>query len=261
MLSFQCAFTMLDVLGFKNKLNSPDRARIFGDFIDITKDMYRTFDSKPSGDVLDLLRSGDEKVLLYSDTLIYFKAISSTTLPCDALVSAATFATRVISGCLEKQLLTRGTIAVGEIFYNKEPEVIAGPVVNEAAQHYEIGDWIGCHLAPSAVTVLDSVPDDRKPRTLSRFTEYSMPVVTKSGEVVRSRQWGLRWLEYQCEHMAEYSQYLYDGDLKSTIIAAKAAGTTEADATLQYYLNLLKKYSVGNPQAKAKVENTIGLYE
>ena len=87
-----------------------------------------------------------------------------------------------------------------------------------------------------------------------------MPVVTRTGEVIFSQQWGLRWLEKRCECISEYAKYLNSGDLASCVMAARESGANEADATRQFYIDNMRRYAANNPKAKTKVDNTLALY-
>jgi hypothetical protein len=253
---FQCALAMIDALGFKQKLDGVSRLDEFSRFLRVVEDLKRTFDSRPSDDVNDLLRRPDERVFLFSDTLLYTQGYATDVLPADALVSAATFVLRAIGQGLESGFLLRGSIACGEILTCDDPEAIAGPVINECALHYEIGNWVGCHLAPSAVEVMNNAPADRKERVDRRFRPLQMPVITKSGIAVESTQYALPWLDFQATIVAEHARYLFDGEMKSRVMAAIERGSNPREAARQYFLELLDEYATHNPNAWSKVEAT-----
>jgi hypothetical protein len=252
-----CAFVMLDVLGFKNKLNGPSRVEEFQRFVEVVEQLKRAFDSKATGDIGDLLKRRDERALLYSDTLIYWQDLASDMTAPDTLVSAAAFAMRTICAGLESGFMLRGAIAFGELLTCDNPEALGGPVVNECAQHYELGNWCGCHLTPSAVKVLDSTPAERKARTGPRFAKYRMPVVTKTNEIFFSEQWAVRWLDYQAEMLPRHAQYLFEGELKFRIHKARERREDERRAVKEYFVGFLKRYEQANPVAKGKVAATI----
>lgn len=255
--SRECAFVMLDVLGFKAKLNSPNRIQEFQRFASVAEQLQTAFDCRPSGDVNDLLRRPDERALLYSDTLIYWQDAGGELTAPDALVSASAFAMRTICAGLETGFLLRGAIASGQLLTYDVPEAIGGPVVNECAQHYELGNWCGCHLTPSACAVLASTPGNRQHRTGPRFARYRMPFVSKTGEVLMSEQWAVRWLDYQAEMLPKNAQYLFDGELKSRILGAREASQDEQLVVRQYFANLLRRYALENPIARGKVSSTL----
>ena len=252
-----CAFVMLDVLGFKAKLNGPGRADEFRRFVAVVEELKSAFDSRPSGDINDLLRRPDERALLYSDTLIYWQDIGPEIPAPDALVSAAAFTMRTICAGLENGFLLRGAIAVGELLTCEVPEAIGGPVVNECALHYELGNWCGCHLAPSAATVLESTPSHRQHRTGPRFVRCRMPIVSKTGATLFSEQWVVRWLDYQAESLPQHAQYLFDGPLKEGILSARLAGQDERSAVRRYFVEFMRRYAEANPAAREKISATL----
>ncbi len=251
-----CALVMLDVLGFKHKLDGPDRVAEFERFVAIVEEVLGAFDSKftPPNPMVGLLRSSDERALLGSDTLVYWQDVSDEVPPCDALVSAATFAIRAIGRGLENGFLLRGAMAVGELLTYDSPEAIAGPVVNECAQEYEAGNWCGCHLTPSASAVLKSTPIDRQHRTVPRFKRFKMP---RKNEALSSEQWVLSWVDYLAQILPQYAPYLLDSDLKARILNSREAGQDEQVAIRQFFLERLRLYGDANPIARAKIEATI----
>lgn len=70
-------------------------------------------------------------------------------------------------------IFLRGCISIGD-FYESE-KMILGPAIDEASQHYEIANWLGVHLTPSAFSVVDRLisSDDALKH---RFALYSVPV-------------------------------------------------------------------------------------
>jgi hypothetical protein len=250
-----CALSMLDVLGFKHKLDGPDRIAEFERFVAIVEEVRGAFDSNftPPNPLVGLLRSSDERALLWSDTLIYWKDIGQETTDADALVSAATFAIRVIGRGLENGFLLRGAMSVGELLTYDNPEAIAGPVVNECAQQYEAVDWYGCHLAPSACAVLDSTPADQQGRTGPRFKKYRLP---RKGGIPPAEEWAVCWLDYLARILPQYATAVPDGALKSRILDAREAARDEHLAVRQFFIEQMRQYANENPAARGKVEAT-----
>jgi hypothetical protein len=130
-----CAFVMLDVLGFKYKLNGSNRTREFSEFLTIVADAVRAFGGQTTGDIFDLLRNPHEKCLQYSDTLIYWQEITPSIPAHDAIVSAGAVVHRVTFHALERGFLLRGALSRGELLLSDAPSAIAGPVINECATH------------------------------------------------------------------------------------------------------------------------------
>ena len=104
------------------------------------------------------------------------------------------------------------------------------------------------HLSPSSVV----------PLNLAEFCrEMPMPVVSKSGEVVRSAQWAVQWVKYQSEFLPEHVQALFACEVKSRIAMALQNRTDPRSAVREYFKELLAKYGQDNPQAKSKVIATL----
>jgi len=253
----ECALAMVDVLGFKAKMDAPDKHATFETFLRIVNELHNVFGYEPTGDAWDLLRRGDVRVFLYSDTLVFFQVISDEVPACDALVTAGTFAARAITEGLDNGLLLRGSLSVGNLLFSSKPSAIAGPVINECAMHYELGQWVNCHLTPSAVAVMQNAPPDRLERMKSRFAEYDMPIMSETGAVLSSRQIATRWLPFLAEILPDHFGALYDSPLRTQMETYKMSNKPMSDAVIEYFRNRLTDYALKNPVAMNKVEATL----
>jgi len=270
----RCAIAMLDVLGFKHKLNGPNRVAEFERFVGVVEEVRGAFDPNcaPPTPLVGLLRNSAERALLWSDTLVYWQDISDEVPAHDALVSAATFAIRAIGRGLENGFLLRGAIAVGELLTYDSPEAIAGPVVNECAQQYEAVDWCGCHLASSACSVLESTPASQQSRTGLRFKKYRLPrkrttacctnilagLMPPCLRSAPAEEWAVCWLDYLAGILPQYAMAMADGGLKARILNSREGGGDEQLAVRQFFIERLQQYADENPVAQGKVRATIG---
>lgn len=62
---------------------------------------------------------------------------------------------KVIYAGLTRNWLFRGVITYGDFYL--ENNVLVGPAIDEASQWFEKADWMGCHLAPSASLIVETL--------------------------------------------------------------------------------------------------------
>ncbi len=78
---------------------------------------------------------------------------------------------KIIYSGLSRNWLFRGVISYGD--YYVEDNLLIGKAIDEAALWYEKSDWIGCHLAPSASLVVETLGN---PNTYANFhIKYPIP--------------------------------------------------------------------------------------
>jgi len=239
--SFECSFATMDVLGFKDKLNAEDRCDSFEYFLDAVEDVFSAF-----GRV-------DEKTLLYSDSLIFYKPTTNTSTT-EALKSAAAFVTRVTAACLKKKLLVRGAISFGKLLTSSELEAIAGPVVNECRDHYETTEWIGCHLTPSAAKIVQELTEFERG---CFFEPLRVPFKRSGNAILPIMTWAINWRRILCKTIIPSSP-LPDDPLKE-LMNNRKEGVPPEHVVTEYFKGLLEQYKLdpANEAARQKVENTL----
>jgi hypothetical protein len=252
--SINCAFAMMDVMGYKAKLNGSDRTAEFARFLELREETDSVFGANFTGGIEDFLKIPGQHFLLYSDTLIFYQPKSNEILPCDALVSASVFSMRVIAAGLERGFLLRGAIAYGELL--RSGDSIAGPVVNECAEHYEATQWAGCHICPSGADVLDNAPKSKKERVGKYFEEIDVPFRTKTGLIVPSKRWAVNWIMCQSRILPPKVDSIIGDELKQKMREYGAKGNM-SDGVIAYFAGLLHKYAKANPEADEKVRLTL----
>lgn len=206
---------LLDVLGFKDKTNGPDRKKVFSDFLEVVEDKSKVFGAKNTGSVYDLIRSDNTDFVLYSDTLVYYQTETEGYLPCDLLVGGAAFVNNSMSHLLELGMVVRGAMSYGEVMISDKPQAICGPAINEAASEYEATEWVGCHLTDSADSVLKTAPSHKQDRVDTYFQPCDIPF-----KKVPKNRFSVAWLRCLANHAIEHHKYYYDGELKDRILAA-----------------------------------------
>jgi hypothetical protein len=246
---------ILDALGFKARLNAPNRVTDLQTFLGIVEQSVRLYDRQASGDGYDLLRDPGQRLLLFSDTLVFYQETSATIPIYDAIVTAAAFAIFVLTNGLEQGFLLRGAISCGELLVCDRPEAVAGPVVNECAQHYELADWAGCHLTPSAEAVVDQAPSNRAARIARFFTPGIVPI--RQASLLSKPRLVIPWAQYQMNNLPDMLDALEDCPLKRRLLAAREREGNLSQATGAYFRELLEAYARDNAQAVQKVQNTL----
>jgi hypothetical protein len=218
--------------------------------------MQDLFGGKMTGSFNDLLRTRRAHLLLYSDTLVYWREVADGGGEEEALVDAVVVAIRVICSGLAAGFMLRGAISFGELLTCESPEALAGPVVNECAEHYELGDWCGCHLAPSAAKLVDGHAATRDDKLLERVAKIRVPLKSKAFGDCDVR-WAVSWLDYQSNESPKYVKSQKDRDLKKRIEGAGSNIDAQKRAVKEHFVELLNEYARSNPIAKTKVDLTI----
>jgi len=101
-----------------------------------------------------------------SDTIVLY----STNVTADKITAAVDthgqVCAKAIAESIYANIPVRGATAVGE--FEVRDNIYVGKAIDEAASWYELADWIGVHLTPSAMFATDG--------NLSHWTTYEPPV-------------------------------------------------------------------------------------
>lgn len=106
----------------------------------------------------------------------------------------------------------RGVISIGD-FYESESSLI-GPAIDEAVAWYELGDWFGVFLTPSASYLTDTFNHKFLKDESAYLVKYNVPLKNKK----EIETWALNWPHYLGLFSAKNSkQVLLNSFSKSTI--------------------------------------------
>ncbi len=173
------AVVFLDVLGWKG---AGERAKsLMESFVKIKKeneDNCKDFNNAIQEEKLkeDGILRGIES-LGFSDTIILYAEGQGEY----AVSMLTTFCSKIIPDALKGGLPLRGAISFGEYYVDQENNVLLGTAVDEAASWYEIVDWIGVILTPSAKMTFELGDSDF---IKSRITKYdSIPFKEDKGKL------------------------------------------------------------------------------
>lgn len=81
----------------------------------------------------------------------------------------------IMNGGLSVDINLRGCISIGT--YYEGNDIVLGPAIDEAAEHYEVANWIGAHVTPSVYSVLTRMSDVNN--IGYPYVKYNVP--TKNG--------------------------------------------------------------------------------
>lgn len=113
----------------------------------------------------------------FSDTIIITVTGSD---PNDILLTAGSEISSFVLFALSRRIFFRGCLSFGRIFVGDQ--IIIGPAIDEAAEYYELADWIGVLLTPSAIKIIKK-PSFQKlikfKKNEDYFVKYNIPLKTK----------------------------------------------------------------------------------
>lgn len=113
----------------------------------------------------------------FSDTVIITVSDSK---PNDILLTAGIEISSFVLFALSRRIFFRGCLSFGRIFVGDQ--IVIGPAIDEAAQFYELADWIGVSLTPSAIEIIKK-PSFQKlikvKENKDYFVKYDIPWKTK----------------------------------------------------------------------------------
>ena len=146
------------------------------------KDLYSAVSSTP-------------KIVVFGDTLIYTWDLKETPYKNPLLVSVAKWLQPVVLAGLNRDLLWRGAMAMGEYLWS--PTMVLGPAVADAASWCEAADWIGIVATPNCghhLGELRATCDVKGEHELAdvfdrSYLEYDVPVAGNRTH----RLWVVNW--------------------------------------------------------------------
>ncbi|WKT57180.1 hypothetical protein QVH35_06985 [Candidatus Nitrosotenuis chungbukensis] len=153
---------LLDALGIKGiwKSNSPTNVQKNWNAV-IAKCRLLTNDLK-SDDISPTLNAFSDTVII---TVTGSDMKNLITKTAEALIHIMGFAIR-------QNIFFRGCISIGDFF--PDPNIVIGKAIDDAAQYYQMPEWIGVSITPGShksISSINSILDEQK-----LFVEYDIPL-------------------------------------------------------------------------------------
>jgi len=123
----------------------------------------------------------------------------------------------------------RGCITTG--LFHLDKALIIGPAINEAAEYYELPQWVGISASPSANREIEKIYNSNPDAVKDNFFKCDIPL-KKS---VEQNAWALKWTENSDKTILETSKSLksnYNNTLD--IINDQLAKVTPIDVALKW---------------------------
>ena len=173
----QGCVVLLDALGMKGIWQKQDPK-------DVINAWNRVVDSNTSVILKDDSKYNVKtRIRAFSDTLMITKTGKSIEKIVDStLLDLVT----IIPYSMSHGIFFRGCISFGE-FYSSE-KIIIGPAIDEAAQYYELPQWIGVSATPSFFNLIEN---SSKFQQKDRLTKWDIPL--KQG--IEKKGWVINWTE------------------------------------------------------------------
>ena len=130
---------------------------------------------------------GIPSVYTFGDTLLLTCEIRGVVGP--PLVTLGLLIRYIIAESIEKQILWRGAMSVGEYIEDKQSNTLIGPAVASAAAWYEAANWFGVMTTPHCSLIVRRLFEEMKGsvnvmKDLSEtFIAYDIPL--KGGKILR----------------------------------------------------------------------------
>lgn len=124
------------------------------------------------------------KILAFSDTLIMTKTSDSVE---DLFYSVTLDLVTMIPLAMCENIFFRGCISIGK-FYSSD-KIIIGPAIDEAAQYYELPQWVGVSATPSFFNIIEENPSFQNS---TRVTKWDIPLK----HTTEKNGWAINWVEF-----------------------------------------------------------------
>ncbi len=208
--------SIIDILGTKGswKENKPtDIHESWNKLIHITKNLLESENSFKKKFAL----------VTFSDTMFI---IVKGKDPKNLLRAFSKTVWRVIVESIRMDMPIRGCVSCGEFFYHGS--LFTGRAVDEAAQYYQLPQWIGISAAPSAHSVINDMITKSTDLDNQYFAKHDIPLKNS----IEQDAWVVNWPRQYDEEREDA-----DGDILSIIeqaIDRKLSLLTDIDAALKW---------------------------
>ena len=157
------------------------------EFISARKSVLSDFNEKFSEagkkfEIKDIDKS--VKIFTFNDTVIItfkFSAIITSEIDTGRLHIFLIAIRKMFYDSLKKDILFRGSIALGSFYIDEESNTVMGQAITDAAAWYNKSNWIGVHMTPRTYLITKNADLDIDKDTINYYLiEYNIPMVDAS---------------------------------------------------------------------------------
>lgn len=136
------AVAVLDALGTKGRWKQESATKIINKWEELIT-AYKKAIKKPSkkGYKMSIHAFSDTVIITFTDTSPY-----------ELMLAASEEVTSFVLFALGRRVFFRGCLSVGNVYTGSQ--IVIGPAIDEAAQYYEMVNWIGVTFSPSANKII-----------------------------------------------------------------------------------------------------------
>jgi Mrr N-terminal domain len=191
---------LLDVLGTKGKWKTTENAEI--------SKLWNILTDTLSDAVNEALEGKNHRLTLltFSDTIMIIVETLETKMVLVDLASSLR-APLVVSMMIGMPL--RGCITTGE--FHRDATLIVGPAIDEAAEYYDLPQWIGISSSPSANKIIEDIYNSKKDAVKDIFFKCDIPLKNS----IEQNAWALQWAKESDKVVLETSKSLETSKLQT----------------------------------------------
>jgi hypothetical protein len=166
---------IIDVLGTKGIWSREKPEVIVENWKNINKALCKNVETFSK--ILDNKEEGYQfHFYTFSDSII----ITVNVAEMNSLINLCGIVGDLFSYALEKKILFRGSISMGQFHSDEEGKIIIGPAIDDAAEWYNQSDWAGVNLTPKTSFWVDELIELNKSMDLSIIQKiikkYAVPM-------------------------------------------------------------------------------------
>lgn len=236
---------LLDVLGMKGiwKREKPEK---------ISK-RWNNFTRKFEKQVKETLKDTKLKPAFhtFSDTIMII--VETTEIKTDLIrLTRSLYLPFIMSIIIDMPL--RGCIAAGEFHHDKT--LIVGPAIDEAAEYYQIPQWVGISASPGTNRLIEEIYDSDQNALKGIFFKCDIPL-KKS---IEQNAWALRWPDDSDKTIADISESLVRTKYMNTrhLINERIKKAEGLDASLKWR-NTWKFYELVIQEGSSKDQRKLSV--
>jgi hypothetical protein len=125
----------------------------------------------------------------FNDTIIIVLRSGHKQLTFDEATSFAAVIRKFIADSMETGLLFRGAAALGSFRVDEQTNTVMGDAVTDAAQWYEMAEWVGVHFTPRSSLQLSSMYEETASNRRWAMFRYDVPL--RDGRTVNT--YAINW--------------------------------------------------------------------
>lgn len=122
------------------------------------------------------LQDSDLVTFTFNDTIIIVLRGGQTPLSFDAATAFAAVIRKFIADSMATGLLFRGAAALGSFRVDEDTNTVMGDAVTDAAQWYEMTEWVGVHFTPRSCLELSRMYEETASNRRWAMFRYNVPL-------------------------------------------------------------------------------------